>query len=149
LIEELSQLSEKELKEVQKLSSLLLQGDGTSTREGKDEEMVHDAICSELSERIPYRILPRASHYKEFKAKASELAEWVRENLEPKTKLERKKGLSILIRILCRWLRDCNVPLSHRALTRNLQKVPGLVDREFPGYLESGLLPIVLSKNLQ
>ena len=51
----------------------------------------------------------------------------------------------LLLDCLCHWLKGANVPLSPKALLQNIDKLEHAVDQEYPGYIDAGILSLVLA----
>jgi hypothetical protein len=62
-----------------------------------------------------------------------------------RTLAEQRSLLIIGFELMIRDHRKRRIPINPTTLVSNAGSIPGLIDRAFPGYAQSGLLPFVLS----
>lgn len=144
---DLTKLNEEQLRDVQARASALL-GSTTSTTPHRGAE-VWDAVVARLQSlgvhcpRYTVAVkLPRVGKLRD----ATELVRtFVTDHLKPGNKLARHKAYQILTKMLVRWMIARSIPVTHQTVAQNLGKIPALCSRQFPGYLESGLLPTILT----
>lgn len=63
-------------------------------------------------------------------------------------KLQRRSLFRIGVRLLYQNLAELNVPASAVTLMHHVHRIPSLLDRQLPGYAESGLLRLVVPHQL-
>jgi hypothetical protein len=149
VLQTLAQLSPDELRNVQARVGFLLGADSPAALEPSDEDQVHEAIavvlrkCGVLN-TPPLGVIRRQRHYKQFVEGAGELLRFTEEQVRPGSRMERVKALRILVRMIANWLRDAGRPLSHMTISRSLKRVADISDQRFPGYVASGLMPVIL-----
>lgn len=146
LLDQLGELNEAQLKELSARVSALLGSSGVD--HANDEQVVHDVLCEALAakgiETPHYGMVRRLPHYKAFAQGASVLAAFVTEHVQPPSRTHRRKAYMVLVKMLVRWLGACQIPVSHKTACLNLSKIASIADRQFPGYVESGLLGYAL-----
>ena len=82
---------------------------------------------------------------KEIVSGLGTLLQWLESVIQKKLdRLQIQPVFGLCGQLLLQFLQKRQVPLSLNSYTRQLSTVPGLVDQEFPGYIESGLFPLVL-----
>lgn len=145
-------LTPAELEEVRTKALFLLRRSGS--RAADVPETLYDAIRDHLLSRgvsvQPYSVFRRKSkHRTTFDQVASTLREFTDQHLKPKTHLQRIQAYGVLLNAVTRRLQGQGIPLSLNTFLSTLPKAPSLLDLEFPGYLESGLLPQVLFRRKQ
>lgn len=112
------------------------------------EEGFYSVLAELLSSNgiraAPFPMFARQPGYPAYRTALHILDIYITDNIKPRTLTERRKAHLILIRIVIRYLRDVGAPLSARSIVQCLDQIPTLVDQTFPGYLQAGLLPIIL-----
>ena len=146
----LPQLSVKELAEVIKLAELIRSKKGFNANR-TEEELFYATLEEHLKARLGVKIAPlyklvqtQELVYKLMIKNLDELDIWVDTHFKNITKSERKRTYSIAINSVCDYLEFLGVPLGTKPIINNLGKVPGLIDRAFPGYIQNGLLGMLL-----
>ncbi len=107
-----------------------------------DEVLVLEAIVDVVQrlsgEVVSVYELRRMNGYTGFKTKAISLLETLGKSSG--TRLKKIAVLTLGIELLYRDLRDQLLPCSSRTLMRHVHRVPAVLDTNFPGYAESGLM---------
>lgn len=145
IISQLAELSPKELKELAARANFLLGTDDSP----EDEDLVHRQIVQVLRDygvlsTPPLKKLP---HYSQFKKGVVDLLEYVEAYFAPKKKIDKIKVVMILVKMLARQIKREEIPVSHRTISQALNRVGSIVELQFPGYRESGLLPMLIAKH--
>ena len=151
VLEQLSSLTSDQLREVASRASLLLSAQTPSVaKQTGDEELVFSVVSDLFKDRglseAPFRVIAKQSYFPKYRESVASLGKYIDRFIKPKTRVERRKVVLILVRMLIRWMTEASVPVSYKTVALNLSKVPDLVDRQFPGYRQSGLLPILVKQ---
>lgn len=149
MISNLERLSPAELRDLAARATFLASTGGSSTADealplvfSQVQQILKDAGV----ETPPLKVVKAQGYYKALLEGSDTLIQYINANLHPESRGEKIKGVQVLLRMLVRWLENCGIPVSVGTVARNLSKVPSLVEKEFPGYRESGLLPIILKR---
>jgi hypothetical protein len=141
-LDDLAQMDVGELQEVVTRASALLE----VKNDGVDEaRQIHNIIADEVPNTPHYSAIKRSRHYKQFLNNLDLFSETIR-MLKPRGRLEELAAKRKLIQILIRWMHRKNIPVSHRTICQNMDKLVGVLDGQFPGYREAGLLRTVLAR---
>ncbi len=70
---------------------------------------------------------------------------FINKNAPSVTKGQRRVLYRVFVRALYSWLIEADIPVNSKTLITNLDKLPGIVDRAFPGYIQAGLLGAIVS----
>lgn len=158
LLEKLHTLTPAELRELQGRAAVLLGQAGTSEAavEGEpslaDLELVHAKIVEALTafgetRKPPFAMLRNARHYASFLQGVPIVTAYVAEALRPKNRAERAKAIGLVIRVIARRIaRGGRVPVCHRTISEDLSRCSDILQTAFPGYMASGLLPVLLQR---
>lgn len=145
LAADLPSMSQDQLREIVARATALLK---PADRNRTDEQDLYSALTTELTSQgisLPhYAIAMKSPAGPTFLRGASVVSSFVAEHIEPTTKAHRILAYRRFMKMLARWMVTCGIPVTLKNVAQNLDKVPAIVQRQFPGYLESGLLPMVL-----
>jgi len=143
-LEQLTELTQDQLRELRARADILLKSTGGHD---PDEEMLHDVLVDTLTAHhhraMPLHVARKAPHWGTFRENAAHILAFVRTHIT-ENRVAMRKALGVLLRIQARWMLTRGIPLSHRTVCQQLVRIPDLVEREFPGYLESGLLSMIV-----
>lgn len=142
LLPDLTKLTDADFAELAEQVVLEQERRSRSTDVERYQQLVHELICKELGERVapPQRL----AHYSKFKANVGWLADFIRRHFKPTRRNEWLAGFRLAVTQSARALRVAQAPLTHKTLSLKLRYFNDVVDRQFPGYRESGLLPYLL-----
>lgn len=143
----LSQLTDTELQQVILLATTL------RTRADKDSDAIdwYNAVSQALLSRIewrvpPLKVLPDHTQAQVRKTYFS-LNDWFDHVFKPPLKkIERQWAFQWAAQLLAESLLDRDRPLCLNGMLNATSEVPAIVDQAFPGYIQSGLLRMVLPK---
>lgn len=155
-------MSVKELKELKAKVSFLLDNKATKEINIKHEGYVQlflDVLDNSLQKRLlkkvpPLAILRASSKHRNtllklYKAVGS-LNDWSDTVLGRKlNRPERLTMYNLACELTCDYLSNINVPINLPTIINCYEKFPSLIQKAFPGYIESGLLHIVLQAKEQ
>lgn len=96
---------------------------------------------------VVMRKLPKVS--KALRASAPIVASYVREHFQPRDRIATRRALRLVLSLVLRRLSGIRGDAAAVRITQELKYVDGYVEREFPGYAASGLLPMVLRAERQ
>lgn len=112
-------------------------------------EVITDKLCIKLKiNKIPFSVFKKSVKYKEFIKKYKELSIFYNEIIK-NSDIKNKKLLNIKlynlsIEIVINWVIDCEIPLCLSTVVNNIDKIPGLINKQFPGYLENNLCHLII-----
>lgn len=137
---DLSSLSREQIREIRARADFML-GAEEST-DGCAE--VYAALVEAAGPACPpLHAARRSKHWPAFSRSAPALLAFAAE-FKPRNRAERRAALMICVEVFSDWLAERRIPVYWSTLASGLDKVPGLVDRAFPGYRASGMLPAIL-----
>lgn len=141
---DLSGLSPQALKSLIARAESLLPRESTG-REETDRDQVLASMLSALRAkglRAPEAAIRRGPYWPAFQRGADALAAFLLEYAPAVAakRLRRQMAYDRLLGVLARWLARIKVPVTPKTMIQNLEKIPALVDQQFPGYAQSGLL---------
>jgi hypothetical protein len=106
---------------------------------------VSSVLRSTGLEHVSYATMQSHVEASRLKANVPDLMKYFRES-----KVSRPQLIVLLqmgIEILCRDLARMRVPISFRSIMRNAHRIPSLMNREFPGYAQSGMLRFIVRED--
>ena len=107
--------------------------------------VIRDQLRGVGTNVMPKAAISAAGLKGKWEAAADRISSYVETHISSK-RAEGMHAYVILIQMLIRHLSASGVPATHRNVIVNLEKVPALVDRQFPGYRENGLLPVIVKR---
>lgn len=153
---DLSGRSVDELKQIRaRVDSLLTiagaapapEGSPVVTDDSPQEELIFDALLRHLKARAtdqapPASVFRRAPWWAAFRRNAGVVTAWLKQNAPAtfKHKRRRRRAYYMVVGVLIRWLERVHVPVTPRSIALNLDKVPAVMDQQFPDYAASGLI---------
>ncbi len=143
----LSQLTDMELQQVILLATTL------RTRADKDSDAIvwYNALSQALLLRVewrvpPLKVLPDHTQAQIRKTYFS-LTDWFDQVFKPSLKkIERQWAFQWAAELLADSLLQRDRPLCLNGMLNTTSEIPAIVDQAFPGYIQSGLLRMVLPK---
>lgn len=149
ILQDILSLSPEELVKVKECASQLF-GDSPQVATGFSDEaaFVYSHMVEVLKKRgiksPPLSIFAKTKGAAKLKAHAEDFLEFISSYLHPRKKVERVLAIKMLLNLLCDRVASGNAPLSATTLAAALQHTAAEVDVQFPGYLRSGLLPMLI-----
>lgn len=148
----LPELSANELKEVILLAEFFKERKGAAALDINDE-LLYTTLTEELSRRLstsfsPLPILKRNSPklFNKFIQIAGDYNAWIDRVFKDTTvtRLQRRRLAIIVIEVVVENIENSKVPLSLTSTLNFFANFPGLFNKAFPGYIESGMLGMML-----
>lgn len=160
VMESISQLPADQLKQVAAQVSFLRYGSqgGESVhalRPNSDPDIEREMIgavirqeCRTFGFRVPPdSVLQSSRHWPRFVKSIPCFLNYVDKYFSPKSRTERIKVIRVLVGCILKHLQSHHIPRGHRSITDCLVKIHDVVDDQFPGYRESGFLPLIIHPN--
>jgi hypothetical protein len=143
-----NQLSEKEVKQI--IAMLQDRMQHCSEDPNDVDCRLYRWLQQELKAQLKMNTLPykKNPNRKNFKAAVQHVEEHLHGWLGPLTQVQKESLYGLLARLVVRAARgasNSNIPIWH-LITAQVGNLPKLLEDAFPGYLGSGLLPIMLSR---
>ena len=145
----LPKLSVQELKELQKNIEHTLSGKTLEVK-GEEDQWFYESLIGALKRELRCSFPSYAQFksrndrlYKKFEVQYLELDEWLKNCFPEGTKLpklQRHRLYDFFTELVIDNLKSTSLPLSLTTLLTFFNNLPGLVDRKFPGYIQSGAL---------
>ena len=144
----LPELSAIELKEVILMAEFFKERKGAAALDVNDE-LFYITLTEELSRRLctsfpPLPILKKnsAKTFSKFLQVSQDYNNWLERVFKDTTitRLQRRRLSIIAIEVVADNVENSKVPLSLTSALNFFQNFPGLFNKAFPGYLESGML---------
>lgn len=157
VLDALPRMTQKELRELNARTSMLLTG--ATAAPGKRERLdvsgmkdTYTVLADELKKwganPVPYVALARGKMFPVFRDAVPLLQEYVTTNMKPKNEGVRRRAVRIILGLVVQHVHaHCRAPLSTVTALRALPNFGAIIERQFPGYAEAGLLPIILNNN--
>jgi len=147
-------LSVKELKDIILMAEIYREKKGLTTLRSEDE-LFYYTLTEKLSYKIcssypPLPILKKRSPkvFKKFIQVVDEFHDWIKLAFAGTTvtRLQKRKLYSIATDLVVTRVEDSPIPLSFKTALNFFTDFPGLFDKSFPGYIESGMLGLLLER---
>ncbi len=106
--------------------------------------LLYDAVMAVARVKMPFSKFRGSKAYKGWAANEKLVLGFVDETWGKLNKVLYNALLVYLIEMLADDLKRRHVPVSVGSLAFNLSSVPEVFDRNFPGYTEAGLSPLIL-----
>lgn len=131
-------------------SGLQAKQDGIEDAKGEDSaRMMLDAFSRTLSERgldpIPSGMLMRTQNYKAFRAKMTDdqLGAWLR-GVVKNNRVALFALMHLCSELLYDDLAEKRAAINPRVMMDQVHRIPAVLNRNFPGYAQAGLLHLVI-----
>lgn len=117
-----------------------------------EDQLIYDALVETLrhylpgTNTIPYAKFRSSKTWKLYREKSPFLTEFVLNNFSDFNRTERRALYVVLLGMVSDFLKENEVPLLLTTLINNLSRVPSLFEKEFPGYLASGLAQSIIKR---
>jgi hypothetical protein len=151
--QEIRQLSNDEMIEIRTMIDSLLAMSGIQTKQpnkqakNHEERLVLETICGLMQSKglasLTVPILLRSPYMKPFREKLPLLLAFLA-RAHPEH-LGQKRVLEIGVECLYDNLKAMNVAVSEITLLRHIHRLPAVIDQQFPGYAQNGLLRLVVN----
>lgn len=156
LLEKMSEMSPKQLAEVE-ARLLFLKGSTPSTAKAQsDENIVSAEFVQALRPVTGGKLIPRRlllgseDANKKFEAASEVLIDYIKTNFQPANKVDQLKCLRLLLKLCMKDLSSWKQVQHHpKALVNRMINIGSVVAKHFPGYQEAGLLRIVLQRPMR
>jgi len=96
-------------------------------------------VCRDV-DRTPASVLRAGREYREFTNKVRYVCAALRDTQAGMTRTQFQVVLTLGIRLLRQNMEELSLPVGSRTMMRQVHRIPGVVDRSFPGYIGAGLL---------
>jgi hypothetical protein len=150
IVSQLTSFDPSDLAKIKQCAELLMNNNGTIVHVDPDEQLLFDAVRSELDSRgfkvgMSYQMFSTGKNFNSWKKGVSVVEEFMAAAFSDhvKTKTERIAMFRVLIQILVRDLKRRKIPISIGTVANNLQYIQQAFDNEFPNYLEGGIAYLV------
>lgn len=148
----LPNLDPKDLAQVQARVGILLSNSPTPAASAEDEALrtVHDQVVFVLRQwgelrSFPLQALLRSRNGSLLRTGSKSLVDFVNKFLKPKNRVERLRAIRILIGVCARWSNThWHRTPTYKTVCLALVQIHCAVEDQFPGYLRSGLLPMII-----
>lgn len=140
VLKALPQLSRQQLDEVIRHANATKSLTPDKITAGTDADLVVDAVIRTLQRKGLAAVNPVV--LRNIKPN-EELLTWAKQHT--KTRVELIALLSLGFELLANNLTELHIPIGPKTLMRHASRVPGVVDRAFPGYAQSNLLGFILT----
>lgn len=156
---QLSGLNATDLAKVKQLTDMLLGGqvrDCQPSITDPTERILFEAVKSELKAAgvngaIGFDGFTESKFYPSWKRGVAVVAEFIDTNFKDYVKTEPQRiGICrILVQTMINDFRRNNIPVSVGTIARNIHRVPQTFERQFPGYIHSGLAYLIPASMLR
>lgn len=151
IVSQLDSLSPEEIKQVKARTSFLLDHMKSDNNNADDfaKRTFYDDLAKELRERgvesvPPYVAFRRSGYGRRLDNAYEHISSFIDWHMPRLKRTEHRRALRVLAGVIAQIARMHKVPLSMVALLNCCENVHEYVDEAFPGYIESGMLPIVV-----
>ncbi len=149
IIEQLPSLTNEELQAVRDTATFLT--DNTKQNKPTDwEAKVFQAFNKQLSTsgiqtNLHYASFRRTSGYKAWIQSISKVETFITNNFGTLKNIERLALLNLFYKLLIDNMNEINVPITINTVSSHTKRIPEVFNMNFPGYIASGLAPMVLA----
>lgn len=144
IAKEIRSLNKKDLKSLKTLVNYLLD----SQDESKNLLLFYDTLVEEARNKGIYLTyhskFKKSSHYASFKEKFDQLEEFTELVAKDFSLRQRKALYRLYAKLLINALQKSKTEVNMIICSMSIDRIPALVSKSFPGYVESGLLPMLL-----
>jgi hypothetical protein len=138
LIAKLPSLSQQDLRTLKAAIEHLL------TKTTESEPTLYDAMRKVLGDVPHYDIFKKSNVYAIWR-KHNDYAEmFIAKNFPEATKVQRLALMTFTVRALVNDLKSRDVPITVGSVAKNLGRFAAMFEGQFPGYLSSGMGPLIL-----
>jgi hypothetical protein len=146
----MSGLSPSEIQEVVDYGLYLQSTKGKTYN--REEELLFDAYVTLLKKEgvamIPYQKFKSSNSYQRLRESFKTIEHFINQNFDSLTITQRMKFYHIVLTQMVEYVRRLpDVPVSFNTVSVHSDKVAGLVDAAFPGYIRSKLFKKILLEN--
>lgn len=122
---------------------------GSSSTESSESSTLYiqlsKVICDLTgTQMLPFSVFSKHETIATWKRSAPIISSYIEREVKPRSHSERIKCEYIFCKILVQWMLKIGIPVSIYTAVKQLPQLLGCVEAEFPGYRESGLLPMIL-----
>lgn len=130
------------------LSSIKAAIEQLQTKEApdKDVQLLFDAILTTINSKLPWAKFEGSSAYKDFQAGAPGAVQFINQTFKPSTRTKTFLAMRLSIGLLVISLKKREIYTTVGTMCRNLNRLPMVFDDAFPGYRESGLVPMLMKQ---
>ena len=139
IISQLPKLSQDDLKTLRAAIDGLIQQDANRT-----EPLLYEAVRCAVSTVPPYSTFVRIKGFTIWLKHVEYAENFVSRNFPTASKLERQALMTFAVQAIVRDLKARNVPITAVTVARNLGRFAEAFEAEFPGYIQSGMQPMIL-----
>jgi hypothetical protein len=115
---------------------------------GTDEGLALESICEGLSSLgVEYAyptLLQKTDGYSSFRCKVGPVMQFLRRGMKEKNEI--RAALVLATQLLYQDLTSSGFPATARTIMRHFHRVPSVINRNFPGYAQSGMLSWIIKK---
>ena len=152
--EHLADLSSVELQQVIQLAKTL-QYTKSAIAESPEVLLFFSTLCEEVTMFSSFENPPLVvfkgrdkKSYGKVIESVSMIQTWANAvDADVQTRLKKRNLYAMLAMLVSSYLNDIGVPITLKTLLNSFHKFPSLVDKAFPGYVESGLIHMVLARS--
>lgn len=106
-----------------------------------------DALISLLSIRMSYAAFAKPTRtYKQWQRHAPGVIRFIESTFKPADRITTHALMAIMLEMLQADLKGRHVPISLGSMIVNMQRIPKVFDAQFPDYIESGLVNVILKR---
>lgn len=150
---DLEDMEEKELLALQaRINALLpLRASGGQSNGDDDAFLLWDALASRARaagcDVAPWGVARKLPGAGAYSAAARDVGAWLVRYMGPLPRHARAAAIAVCASCLIDWMRARNIPVVTKTLQSLVPRIPGLMDRAFPGYAEAGLLRTIIRRD--
>jgi len=156
IIDLLPKLDSDELSELRKRITALSSLGGSPEVDGKAgalrdtrAEMIMEAINHVMSslgaDSASVFVMRRTADYPRLKQKVDSLFEYMRKITG--NRVEQQHLLNMSVEMLYQDLVELGIPVTALTIMRHIHRIPAVMNKQFPGYAEAGVLSMILKGN--
>ena len=147
ILNDLTSLDAEALQALRDRADFLLDHANETQTEGLEEELYHHIRTVLIDNHFPcppWARFKTTSLIKRYRQACEAIEPFI--DAIDGTRVERTATLNLCLTLVINYLIDRHVPVSIKTIVQNLEKVPELVELSFPGYLQAGIFPWIVSR---
>lgn len=115
-----------------------------------NDQEIYFAIQNNVTQRgtrgIPWAVFRTSQDARTLSKRSEWLVDFINKNMKPTKRVEFIWCLRFSVQLVTTFLESNSLPVSTRTIINNLDRVPVLLDNQFPGYMRECILSVIVKQ---